>query len=80
MRQARRGPSSTLMTLNDQCHRNQLGNKIIKSKGNNMNRVENMNVIKQGRENLRKKTVQKTVQSTKMSNCQKKNNLITRSP
>jgi hypothetical protein len=80
MKQARRGPSWALKTLKDQCHINQLGNKIIKSKGNNLNRVEDINVFKQGTKNIRKKTVQKTMQSTKMSECKKKKNLITRSP
>jgi hypothetical protein len=36
-----------------------------------MNRVEDMNVINQGKKNIKKKTVQKTMQSTKMRKCKK---------
>lgn len=44
-RQTKRGPSQGLVRLNDQLHRSQLRDKIIKNKGNNMGRVEDMGVI-----------------------------------
>jgi hypothetical protein len=40
--------------LNRQPHTNQLRNKIVKGKGDNMGKVEDMGVIGQGREETRK--------------------------
>jgi hypothetical protein len=56
--------------LNGQPHRNQLGNKMIKSEGNNMGKVEDMHVIGRGREmtwsgKIKKNTKQKKLTSAK---------------
>jgi hypothetical protein len=50
MRQTKKGPSQTFVKLNYQSHKNQLGDKMIKSKGNNMGMAKNMGVMSQERE------------------------------
>jgi hypothetical protein len=55
MRQAKKGPSRAFAKLNHQSHKSQLGDKMIKSKGNNMGKAKNMGVMSQGREKTERK-------------------------
>jgi hypothetical protein len=70
-------PSQTLAKQNDQPHKSQLGDKMIKGKGDNMGRVENIGVISQGRKkNMKEKCLKN---NTKMNECKKRlnNGIIT---
>jgi hypothetical protein len=53
-KQVRRGSSQTFVRLNGHSHKNQLGDKIIKSKKIHMGKAKNMNVVDQVREESQK--------------------------
>jgi hypothetical protein len=69
MRQAKKGPSQTFARLNNQSHKSQLGDKIVKSKGNDMGRVKDMGVMNQGRTGG--KTIRRITQNMKLRKCKK---------
>jgi hypothetical protein len=50
----------------------QLGDKMIKNKGNNMGRANDMGVLNQGREKTWGKNTKKRTQNTKMNKCKKR--------
>jgi len=65
-KQTKRGLNQALARLNNQPHRSQLGDKIIKNKGNSMGKAKDMGVINWRREKNKRETCPKN--NTKLKN------------
>jgi hypothetical protein len=66
MKYTKRLPSQTFMRLDHEPYRNQLRNKMLKSKMKNKGWANDVSIIHKGRGNTKGKTPQRTLQCTKM--------------